>query len=153
MYSIQFTKLVITYLPECITINRTFGLQWLEMLAWRMLCRLNYTYTVRSGWSAWLRTGNLIWIIIFSARAVWNYSPENISSYVFLSLLRRQLLFPTPKYRSGERNDCRQHINATHTLPTQRKIPIGRNQCACQSNLICSNYAINNFQTECWFYK
>jgi hypothetical protein len=34
-------------------------------------------------------------------------------------------------------------------LPTQRKIPIGRNRYACQSNLICSNYAINNFQSEC----
>ena len=33
-------------------------------------------------------------------------------------------------------------------LPTQRKIPIGRNRYACQSNPICSNYALNNFQSE-----
>jgi hypothetical protein len=53
-----------------------------------------------------------------------------------------------------ERRDCMQttHQEMKTALPTQRKIPIGRNRYACQSNLICSNYAINNFQTECWFY-
>jgi hypothetical protein len=44
-----------------------------------------------------------------------------------------------------ERRDCRQHIKKWNlaALPTQRKIPIGRNRYACQSNLICSNYSIN----------
>jgi hypothetical protein len=52
-----------------------------------------------------------------------------------------------------ERRDCRQHIKKWNPrCPTQRKIPIGRNRYACQSNLICSNYAINNFQSKCWFY-
>ena len=41
------------------------------------------------------------------------------------------------------------HQETKCVLLTQRKIPIGRNRYACQSNLICSNYAINNFQTEC----
>jgi hypothetical protein len=41
------------------------------------------------------------------------------------------------------------HQETKYVLRTQRKIPIGRNRCVCQSNLICSNYAINNFQTEC----
>ena len=31
------------------------------------------------------------------------------------------------------------HHETKYALPTQRKIPIGRNRCACQSNLICSN--------------
>jgi hypothetical protein len=41
------------------------------------------------------------------------------------------------------------HQETKYALPTQRKIPIGRNRYACQSNLIRSNYAINNFRTEC----
>jgi hypothetical protein len=41
------------------------------------------------------------------------------------------------------------HQKTKYVLPTQRKVPIGRNRCAYQSNLICSNYAINNFQIEC----
>ena len=39
------------------------------------------------------------------------------------------------------------HQETKYALSTQRKIPIGRNRYACQSNLICSNYAINDFQT------
>ena len=35
------------------------------------------------------------------------------------------------------------HQEIKYALPIQRKIPIGQNRCACQSNLICSvNYAI-----------
>jgi hypothetical protein len=41
------------------------------------------------------------------------------------------------------------HQETKYALSTQRKIPIGQNRYACQSNLICSNYAMNNFQTEC----
>jgi hypothetical protein len=45
------------------------------------------------------------------------------------------------------------HQETKYALPAQRKIPIGQNQYACQSNLICTNYAINNSQTACWFYN
>jgi hypothetical protein len=57
-------------------------------------------------------------------------------------------------FRACERKGGLQtaHQEMKSALPTKRKIPIGRNRYACQSNLICSNYAINNFQTECWFY-
>jgi hypothetical protein len=52
-----------------------------------------------------------------------------------------------------ERTDFRQHIKKwNRRCPHNEKIPIGRNRYACQSNLIRSNYAINNFQTEYWFY-
>jgi hypothetical protein len=66
----------------------------------------------------------------------------------------RSLLSVGLDFRARERkggtadNTSRNEIRVAHT-GTQRKIPIGRNRYACQSNLICSNYAINNFQSEC----
>jgi hypothetical protein len=63
----------------------------------------------------------------------------------------RSLLSAGLDFRACERKGGTADDTST-ALPTQRKIPIGRNRYACQSNLICSNYAINNFQSECWFY-
>ena len=63
----------------------------------------------------------------------------------------RSLLSAGLDFRACERKGGMQttHQEMKSALPTQRKIPIGRNRYACQSNLICSNYAINNFQSEC----
>jgi hypothetical protein len=53
-----------------------------------------------------------------------------------------------------ERRDCRQHINKWNTrCPHNAKFPLVEIDTPVKSNLIRSNYAINNFQTECWFYK
>jgi hypothetical protein len=79
------------------------------------------------------------------------------SVYCRLRAVPPNLLSAGLDFRACERkggtadNTSRNEIRVT--LPTQRKIPIGRNRYACQSNLIRINYAINNFQTECWFYK
>jgi hypothetical protein len=66
------------------------------------------------------------------------------------SLLSAGLDFRAWEWKGGTADNTSRNETA---LPTQRKIPIGRNRYACQSNLICSNYAIlNDFQSECWFY-
>jgi hypothetical protein len=62
------------------------------------------------------------------------------------SLLSAGLDFRAREGKGGTADNTSRNETA---LPTQRKIPIGRNRYACQSNLICSNYAINNFQSEC----
>jgi hypothetical protein len=62
------------------------------------------------------------------------------------SLLSVGLDFRARERKGGTADNTSRNETA---LPTQRKIPIGRNRYACQSNLICSNYAINNFQSEC----
>ena len=62
------------------------------------------------------------------------------------SLLSAGLGFRARERKGGTADNTSRNETA---LPTQRKIPIGRNRYACQSDLICSNYAINNFQSEC----
>jgi hypothetical protein len=46
-----------------------------------------------------------------------------------------------PKEKGGTADNTSR--NEIYAMPTQRKIPIGRNRCACQSNLLCSNQASN----------
>ena len=59
----------------------------------------------------------------------------------------RSLLSPGLDFRACERKEGLQttHQEMKSALPTQRKIPIGRNRYACKR----SNYAINTFQSEC----
>ena len=48
-----------------------------------------------------------------------------------------------------EKEGCRQHIKKRYThCPHKAKFPLVETIYACQYNMIRSNYAINNFQTE-----
>ena len=49
------------------------------------------------------------------------------------------LQYPYREQSLKKRRDCQQH-STKYALPTRRKIPIGRNRCACQSNFISSNF-------------
>jgi hypothetical protein len=57
------------------------------------------------------------------------YTPDVCCTYSILD--REQSLGKKEGLPTAPRNE--------YAAPTQRKIPIGRNRCACQSHLICSN--------------
>jgi hypothetical protein len=75
-----------------------------------------------------------------------------VGSFLTCIDCERSLLSAGLDFRAGERKGKEGLLTTNqetkYALPTQRKIPIGRNRYACQSNLVISNYAINNFQTE-----